>query len=148
MLLADEPLTLEELLAEGGLTNTNARTVRRRLDELVEHDLALRTGEGKRLDPFRWALSENGRFFRDSLEIGLSRKPDGDPDDPSVHADNSPSGFVTDSPTPRGAGGCHESAQSPSETHECVLHGGRHRVVSRAAGFAFLACGCRLQEEL
>ena len=97
-LLGDEPLTLEELLAAGGLTSTNARTVRRRLDELVEHDLALRTGEGKRLDPFRWELSENGRFFRDSPEIGLSRKPDGDPGDPSVHAENSPSGFVTDSP--------------------------------------------------
>ena len=37
-----------------------------------------------------------------------------------------------------------KARESPSATLECVLHGGHHRVVNRAAGFVFLGCGCRL----
>src|SRR5262249_2445705 len=65
-LLDDEPGTLEEILERAGLPASNGRTVRRGLNALSEEGLAERSGEGKRGDPYRWALSENGRRFRAS----------------------------------------------------------------------------------
>jgi hypothetical protein len=101
-LLGVEPLTLEEILVAAGLQSGSGRTVRRRLDDLVEHALAERVGDGKRHDPYRWWLSEGGQAFRDTPEEGLSPNVG----DPSVQAES----FLTDNPPPRGKGGCHESA--------------------------------------
>jgi DNA-binding transcriptional ArsR family regulator len=130
-LLGEELLTFEEIHEQAAALSKN--TVRRRLGELVEHGLAERLGEGKRSDPHRWRLSDNGRIF---LENGLGRNAEGDDGNPSVQAES----FFPTTPTPRGEGG-------REETLACELHPGVHTVAARAAGFTYLSCGCRRLEE-
>ena len=52
------------------------------------------------------------------------------------------------SPAPRNAGArsCHQRPHVRMETLPCPLHEGEHAVVKRAAGGAYLACGCRIAE--
>jgi DNA-binding HxlR family transcriptional regulator len=76
-LLGEEPLTAEEIVDAGGLEQARTKTVRRRLNELVEQGLARREGDGKRGSPHRWTLSGNGQEFRDSFRtahFGLDRE--------------------------------------------------------------------------
>jgi Bifunctional DNA primase/polymerase, N-terminal/AAA domain/Primase C terminal 1 (PriCT-1) len=65
-LVGDQPATREQLVdaAAGRLSD---RTLRRRLDELVERALVARTGEGTKGDPYYWVLTEAGRIFRGNL---------------------------------------------------------------------------------
>jgi hypothetical protein len=61
-IVGEEPMTLDQLSARIEL---GARTLRRRLGELVDQALVDRTGEGTKGDPYRWALSKAGKAFRD-----------------------------------------------------------------------------------
>jgi DNA-binding HxlR family transcriptional regulator len=65
-LVDEEPRTREQLVAAAA-GKLSDRTLRRRLGELVDRALAVRTGEGTKGDPYRWMLTEAGRIFRGNL---------------------------------------------------------------------------------
>jgi hypothetical protein len=65
-LVGEEPMTREQLV-EAAAGTMSDRTLRRRLDELVERALAARIGEGTKGDPYRWKLTEAGGVFRGNL---------------------------------------------------------------------------------
>jgi KaiC/GvpD/RAD55 family RecA-like ATPase len=48
---------------------------------------------------------------------------------------------------PRGSGQNREEGPGPTPRLECELHAGTHKVVKRASGIVYLACGCHQREE-
>jgi hypothetical protein len=131
--LAAEPATFEPLLESADGPSRN--TVRRRLDELVRDGLAETLGAGVKGDARRWRLTENGRLYSCQGQNEAGTNP------PDLAQ---PSGITR--PTEEGGIGPVERGTSPDEALECPRHEGEHRVVKRAAGGIYLACGCRLQE--
>jgi hypothetical protein len=98
----DEPLLLDQILVVSGLSRTTAQ---RRLNDLVEHRLADRLGGGKRHDPYRWRITENGRFILLNHENRLGRNSGGHDGDSADRAENTGSSFSPPTPPPWGEGG-------------------------------------------
>lgn len=141
-LVGDRPATREQLVdaAAGRLSD---RTLRRRLDELVERALVARTGEGTKGDPYHWKLTEAGRIFRGNLGGSPLEAVSGDQpesQEPSGIQPSEKGGSPAGGLTPRSV-----ATQAP-EQRPCALHPGQHEVVKRAAGLVYLACGCAPHE--
>jgi AAA domain/Primase C terminal 1 (PriCT-1) len=100
-------------------------------------------------------------------EVGLTEgapKPDPDPDpdrpdhrpDPDLYTSESGSGDLQGKtafsasrsrlPGDTGSGSGSGVSRDPVEALPCAHHGGEHKVVKRAAGLVYLACGCHLVE--
>jgi hypothetical protein len=100
--------------------------------------------------PYETAKKAMQRMFQDGqlqADRGVyTRVPDVPLSPSEGHRDSGDTGFEGDEGQ-RDAGDTGLGGDSAPARLECPLHGGLHKVTSRAAGFVFLGCGCRLAEE-